>query len=92
MTVTAILGIDAISGELENPFGDDPNDLELVEQVHALEGEVMEMLILMGDYRGRADFVWKRMPSYVTSSCVHKVTRHLAMAALAADEVVPTPR
>merc|ERR1740116_524528 len=40
----SLLGIDRISTELENPFGQDANDLDLLECVHALESEAMEML------------------------------------------------
>eukprot|EP00413_Alexandrium_margalefii_P027370 CAMPEP_0204554670 /NCGR_PEP_ID=MMETSP0661-20131031/28279_1 /ASSEMBLY_ACC=CAM_ASM_000606 /TAXON_ID=109239 /ORGANISM="Alexandrium margalefi, Strain AMGDE01CS-322" /LENGTH=36 /DNA_ID= /DNA_START= /DNA_END= /DNA_ORIENTATION= len=35
----ALLGIDAIATELENPFGDDDNDLELLESINVLERE-----------------------------------------------------
>ena len=35
----ALLGVDAISSELENPFGDDANDLDVLEMIHGLESE-----------------------------------------------------
>ena len=41
----ALLGVDAISSELENPFGDDPNDLDVLEMIHGLESEVKWLLL-----------------------------------------------
>lgn len=92
MAVISILGVAAISDELENPFGDDPNDIDLTEAMHSFETEVMEMLILMGDYHGRSAFVWRRMPSYITHDTNHPIKRHLVLRRLAAEEVVPPPR
>mmetsp|Transcript_41090 Transcript_41090/g.87511 ORF Transcript_41090/g.87511 Transcript_41090/m.87511 type:complete len:433 (-) Transcript_41090:55-1353(-) len=83
----ALFGIDAISTELENPFGDDANDLDLVELIHNLEGEAMHMLTLCGDDKARACFVWRRMPAFVAETSSKPVRHQLATAELALEEV-----
>jgi len=56
-----LLGLDAVSSELENPFGDDANDLDFrgVEQV---ESDCMRMLELSGDTHARAAFALYQVP------------------------------
>jgi len=90
LIVLALLGIDAIATELENPFGDDANDLDILELIHNLEGEAMEVLELCGDSGARARFVWRRMPAFITEMSSKPVRHHLAVAEFATDEVVPS--
>eukprot|EP00746_Dinoflagellata_sp_MGD_P010941 gnl/MRDRNA2_/MRDRNA2_122786_c0_seq1.p1 gnl/MRDRNA2_/MRDRNA2_122786_c0~~gnl/MRDRNA2_/MRDRNA2_122786_c0_seq1.p1 ORF type:complete len:453 (-),score=55.96 gnl/MRDRNA2_/MRDRNA2_122786_c0_seq1:208-1566(-) len=66
----ALLGIDAIANELENPFGDDDNDLDILECIHHLEHEVLEYLALAGDQRALDAFQYRRLPSFIAeASC-----------------------
>lgn len=88
VTVTvAMLGIDAISTEIENPFGDDTNDLDVLEVIHMLENEAMELLMLAGDHEGRERFVWRRLPPFMRKASPRKIMRQLAVKAFAAPEV-----
>merc|ERR1719401_3090288 len=45
----SLLGIDSIAGELENPFGDDANDLDMTRAIGNLEADCLQMLKLSGD-------------------------------------------
>jgi len=58
----SLLGIDAIATELENPFGDDANDLDIVRGIGQLEAECIQMLELSGDYRAQASFMHLQIP------------------------------
>merc|ERR1712107_898177 len=73
-----------------NPFGDDANDLDLIELIHSLEEEAMEMLTMCGDDRGRARFTWKRMPNFITESSCKPIKKQLAVLEFASEEVVPS--
>mmetsp|Transcript_89558 Transcript_89558/g.191911 ORF Transcript_89558/g.191911 Transcript_89558/m.191911 type:complete len:460 (-) Transcript_89558:58-1437(-) len=84
----ALLGIDAIATELENPFGDDANDLDILEGIHVLEREAMEMLRLAGDKKGVSRFVWRMMPAFVRSSSCRDLKYQIAVEDLAAPEVL----
>merc|ERR1719330_2224844 len=86
----ALLGIDAISDELENPFGDDANDLDILECIHKLETEAMQFLELSGEVKGGEQFVWRRMPAFITEQSSKPVLHHVALRSLATDEVVPS--
>lgn len=86
----ALLGIDAISTELENPFGDDANDLDILECIQRLEHECMEFLALSGDIKGRHRFVWRRVPGFIADQTSKPLMQYLTVASLAADEVVPS--
>mmetsp|Transcript_59426 Transcript_59426/g.173904 ORF Transcript_59426/g.173904 Transcript_59426/m.173904 type:complete len:470 (+) Transcript_59426:197-1606(+) len=80
----ALLGIDAIATELENPFGDDDNDLELLESINVLEREAMEMMRLAGDVEGCGRFCWRELPDFVKARSCRAVRRQLAVRELAA--------
>merc|ERR1712232_812526 len=84
----ALMGIDAIATELENPFGDDANDLDLLEGIHVLEREAMETLRLSGDTKGVACFVWRMMPAFVRNSSCRDLKYQIAVRDLAAPEVL----
>jgi len=59
----AMLGIDAIASEIEDPFGDDPNDFELMPVIRRMELEVL-MAMQMGVAPEAAnDFVWVPAPA-----------------------------
>jgi len=53
MTAIALIGIDHIGIELENPFGEDANDLDVQAMIAQFEREVMRMLELVGDALAR---------------------------------------
>jgi hypothetical protein len=84
----ALLGIDAIATELENPFGDDDNDLDILEPLHVLECEALEMLRLSGDEGALNHFCWRRAPEFVEKDCCRNLRRQLVIRDLAAPEVV----
>lgn len=65
LTAIALLGIDQIGSELENPFGEDPNDLDVQDHVLTLEREMMRMLELSGDMISKSRFVWLPAPHYL---------------------------
>lgn len=88
IVVVALLGIDSISAELENPFGDDANDLDILEHIHLLETEVLEFLDRCGDNKARQKFAWRRMPGFIAEGSVKPLTRHLTFSEHAAEEVV----
>mmetsp|Transcript_34223 Transcript_34223/g.107382 ORF Transcript_34223/g.107382 Transcript_34223/m.107382 type:complete len:467 (+) Transcript_34223:123-1523(+) len=75
----AVLGIDAIATELENPFGDDDNDLELMENINVLEREAMEMMRLAGDEEGCERFCWRELPDFIKACSCRAVRRQLAV-------------
>eukprot|EP00418_Pyrodinium_bahamense_P043582 CAMPEP_0179209918 /NCGR_PEP_ID=MMETSP0796-20121207/104695_1 /TAXON_ID=73915 /ORGANISM="Pyrodinium bahamense, Strain pbaha01" /LENGTH=695 /DNA_ID=CAMNT_0020914879 /DNA_START=1 /DNA_END=2085 /DNA_ORIENTATION=+ len=58
----ALLGIDAIATQLENPFGDDRSDHDVVGAIGALEAECLLLLELSGDVRARSAFVALAVP------------------------------
>lgn len=61
----ALFGIDQIGTELENPFGDDANDLDLQEMIMTLERELLRLLELGGDQAARESFTWLPVPKYI---------------------------
>ena len=83
----ALLGIDAISTELEDPFGDDANDLDISEQIASLESEALALLELSGDVKARDAFVWRRLPQRLAQESCKPLYRQLVLAELAAEEV-----
>jgi len=88
VVVVFMLGIDAMASELENPFGNDVNDLDITSLIHELECDAMEMLRLCGDTKGRERFVWRKVPSAFAHDCVMPITQQIAFADCASDEVV----
>lgn len=48
----------------------------------------MELLELAGDGRARDEFVWRRMPRFIAEQSCRPIRQHLAVASLAAGEVV----
>eukprot|EP00747_Dinoflagellata_sp_TGD_P166299 gnl/TRDRNA2_/TRDRNA2_188897_c0_seq1.p1 gnl/TRDRNA2_/TRDRNA2_188897_c0~~gnl/TRDRNA2_/TRDRNA2_188897_c0_seq1.p1 ORF type:complete len:473 (+),score=66.42 gnl/TRDRNA2_/TRDRNA2_188897_c0_seq1:72-1490(+) len=61
----ALLGVDAIATELENPFGDDDNDLDVLLPIKQLEQCAMLFLKLCGDHRAANNFVEEEFPPYI---------------------------
>jgi len=88
--VLALLGIDAISTELENPFGDDANDLDILEFIHSLEKEALEFLHMSGDFKAIQSFQWRRMPFFITEHTCKPITHHLVFGEFATAEVAPS--
>lgn len=87
----ALLSLDALANELENPFGDDHNDLDLVSRIHELECEAMEFLTLADDAQGRDRFVWRRLPAdFLPVAVAQRIGRQLAFRECAAAEVAPS--
>lgn len=65
----ALLGIDQIGTELENPFGDDANDLDVQEMICTFEKEMLRFLELSGDSSARSCFVWLPVPQFMQDEC-----------------------
>lgn len=76
---TSLLGIDAIATELENPFGDDPNDLDLLDFIGQLEQESMMMLRLCGDDRALYAFMNRQMPPEVAAQSAKPLQTYLCL-------------
>jgi len=79
VTALALLGIDQIGTELENPFGDDANDLDIQEMIMALEKELMRMLVLYGDAVARDQFTWLPVPKLMQAETSKPFLWYLAM-------------
>jgi len=88
LIIMALFGIDAIATELENPFGDDDNDLDILEAIHTLEGECLEFLALSGDDKAKSAFVWRTMPNYISGTSCKPLKRYIAFRDLAVDDFV----
>merc|ERR1712216_858467 len=61
----ALLAIEAIVSELENPFSYDANDIDVQEMLTTFEKEFMAMLELAGDSVARDSFVWLPVPKFM---------------------------
>mmetsp|Transcript_40030 Transcript_40030/g.95998 ORF Transcript_40030/g.95998 Transcript_40030/m.95998 type:complete len:417 (+) Transcript_40030:88-1338(+) len=71
----AMFGIDAISSEIEDPFGDDPNDFELMPVIHRIEMETLLILSAGQSPDISHDFVWVSAPeeyAFVDRFLVHQ--------------------
>lgn len=88
MVSLCLLGIDAIATELEDPFGDDPNDLDLLEPLHVCEMEAVELLRLAGGEKGAEHFCWRKTPSFINGFSCRNIKYQLAVAEYAAPEVI----
>lgn len=75
----ALLGVDAIATELENPFGDDDNDLDIYEKISTLEHEILFFLRLCNDKAAQDNFMWVDMPQEIASQSVAPITGFLAL-------------
>lgn len=75
----ALLGVDAIATELENPFGDDENDLDIYEKISSLEHEIMGFLNLCNDKSCEQNFVWQKMPERIDRMSVSPIPCFLAL-------------
>ncbi|CAE8582645.1 unnamed protein product [Polarella glacialis] len=74
----ALLGVDQIGTELENPFGFDSNDLNIGDKVAQLEQEVMFFFKMNGDETAAECFVWMDIPENMQTDCAPPVTHYLA--------------
>jgi hypothetical protein len=75
----ALLGVDAIATELENPFGDDANDLDIYEKIAALENEILYFLKLCNDKACQNNFIWQNMPYVISNVSVAPIPQYLAI-------------
>ncbi|CAE7276476.1 unnamed protein product [Symbiodinium pilosum] len=65
LLAVALLGMDFIATELENPFGEDANDLNMYDRIATLEQEVMVFLKLCGDDACLQNFIWQDFPTEI---------------------------
>lgn len=78
----ALTGVDAIATELENPFGDDDNDLDMYERISMLESECLTCLELAGDKRAIQNFMWIDMPEPIASQSIVPISQFLSLQAV----------
>lgn len=82
-----LLGVDAIATELENPFGNGANGLDILELISVLECEAMELFNLSGNVEARRRFCWRRLPDFVRERSLRPLHRQLAFVDVAVPEV-----
>lgn len=82
MLTLALLGVDAIAIELENPYGSDDNDLDIYEKIANFEEELMFFLDIAGDKVCKENFQWLDIPKELTNNCVSPITRFLALRSM----------
>eukprot|EP00811_Abedinium_folium_P001246 NODE_11139_length_1305_cov_5.281834.p1 GENE.NODE_11139_length_1305_cov_5.281834~~NODE_11139_length_1305_cov_5.281834.p1 ORF type:complete len:364 (+),score=98.30 NODE_11139_length_1305_cov_5.281834:163-1254(+) len=87
---TILLGLDVIATELENPFGDDLNDLDVLDLVHSFECDVMTMLTLTGDALAVDRLCWRKVPGFINETSCRELRWLLVVKAYAAPELVAT--
>lgn len=75
----SLLGIDAIATELENPFGDDANDHDIMGCISSLEAEAMLILELVGDVRAREAFRFCPVPDSLLNGDEHEAQEFLCL-------------
>jgi len=75
----ALLGLDAIATELENPFGCDANDLSIADDIFKLEKELLYYTQQAGDRKLFDSFVWQDAPAVLSESCIFPVKGFLAL-------------
>eukprot|EP00414_Alexandrium_minutum_P000776 CAMPEP_0113818544 /NCGR_PEP_ID=MMETSP0328-20130328/293_1 /TAXON_ID=39455 /ORGANISM="Alexandrium minutum" /LENGTH=428 /DNA_ID=CAMNT_0000786479 /DNA_START=152 /DNA_END=1438 /DNA_ORIENTATION=+ /assembly_acc=CAM_ASM_000350 len=92
VTALALLGIDQIGGELENPFGEDANDLDVQEMIMTLEKELMRLLELSGDAVARDKFTWVPAPKFMQEETERPFLWYLALRSEIAHLEVPKCR
>mmetsp|Transcript_66891 Transcript_66891/g.157657 ORF Transcript_66891/g.157657 Transcript_66891/m.157657 type:complete len:468 (-) Transcript_66891:378-1781(-) len=78
LLAVALLGLDAIATELENPFGEDANDLQMYDRIATLEQEVMVFVKLCGDDSCLQNFIWQEFPKEIYQG-MPPVTKFLAL-------------
>mmetsp|Transcript_41871 Transcript_41871/g.107903 ORF Transcript_41871/g.107903 Transcript_41871/m.107903 type:complete len:470 (-) Transcript_41871:106-1515(-) len=66
---TALLGLDSIATELENPFGCDSNDLSIADDIQKLEKETLFYSRMIGDIRLEDSFLWIPVPHHIAQIC-----------------------
>lgn len=79
ITAIALIGIDHIGIELENPFGDDANDLDVQSMITQFEREMMKMLELVGDGIARERFMWLPVPQFMQEEATSPFHWYLAL-------------
>merc|ERR1711972_972869 len=79
LTAMALLGIDQIGMELENPFGGDVNDLDFQAMIMGLEKEMLRVLQLVGDERARDMFIWLPVPKFLQNESEKPFLWYLAL-------------
>eukprot|EP00931_Biecheleriopsis_adriatica_P027736 TRINITY_DN16627_c0_g2_i1.p1 TRINITY_DN16627_c0_g2~~TRINITY_DN16627_c0_g2_i1.p1 ORF type:complete len:445 (+),score=73.77 TRINITY_DN16627_c0_g2_i1:80-1414(+) len=92
MAAMALLGIDQIGTELENPFGNDANDLDIPEMISTFEKEMMRLLELSGDTRARSCFVWLPVPSFMQEESRRPIHWYVALKSQVQHVNVPKAR
>jgi len=92
ITALALLGIDQIGSELENPFGEDDNDLDIQEMIMTLERELMRLLELTGDAEARDKFAWVPAPRFMQDETEQPFLWYLALRSEVAHLDLPRYR
>lgn len=92
LTATALMGIDQIGTELENPFGEDVNDLDFQAMIMGLEKEMLRTLLLAGDTRAHDQFVWLPVPKFMQHESTKPFLWYVALQREVAHVNIPRCR
>lgn len=75
----ALLGIESIATELEDPFGNDDNDLDIYAEIAELERSSTALLEFFGDTASRENFCWVDMPPNIAQRSHVNLSSFLAL-------------
>lgn len=78
----ALLGLDSIATELENPFGCDDNDLCIADDVYRLEQEMLWYAQHTGDTRVGDSFSWQPTPPCIAELSALKPANFVVLASI----------
>lgn len=92
MTAMALLGIDEMGTELQNPFGNSVNHLDIQELIMGLEKELMRLLQYVGDSDARNNFIWLPVPKMMQDETEKEFLWYIAMVREVSHLEVPRPR
>lgn len=81
----SLLGIDAIAAELENPLGDDYNDLDVTGFIALFESECMKLLDVCGDHKARRAFTTYIIPEHLLSDDPRAPTEFVCLRSQVVD-------
>jgi len=90
MLATALFGIEEIGTELENPFGNDANDLDVQDMISTLEMALMRMLDMVGDAEARQRFTWLPVPAFMQEETSTPFKRYLALKSEVSHSHIPS--
>eukprot|EP00927_Polykrikos_kofoidii_P011401 TRINITY_DN14830_c0_g1_i1.p1 TRINITY_DN14830_c0_g1~~TRINITY_DN14830_c0_g1_i1.p1 ORF type:complete len:468 (-),score=65.63 TRINITY_DN14830_c0_g1_i1:244-1647(-) len=85
----ALVGIEEMGTELENPFGTDENDIDVSSMIASFEKDIVGMLELAGDTPAREEFMWLPVPDFIQAESPAPASRYLARVKEVAHMTLP---